>query len=412
MPYIDTQTVPSRHPASPGKAPASFRLLAKVLRIEKPSAAQWQEIGAALTIGDDPMEALVDWMYAAGISPARRLVNQAIDRGIDSIADAPEPLRAFFTDLESPPAWVDWDLIALGQRVFRRVGADGVYMGRDGAFLAGYVASGINQTLLRTKSGKSGDTGGATRFAETLQWALDVIEGVRPGEVGYRSTLQVRLIHTFVRRGIRSLEEWQPEEWGLPVNQTDMAATILGALFAPVVSTIAMGHLITLQELNAVAHLTRYVGWLMGVQDRFLPSDSRDAIRKLYWYLAALNAPDESTAILAAPMANDPLTWHYPNFAWLRRRLARAQHLSITSLIMGPKGMRQLGLPAYVPPWYPAMRFPINLALSMAALLLPGGRDRQAMRGRRAQDAFMRVLVGPKATVEVGGTAAYVYEVA
>lgn len=409
MPRTESATIPFRHPAKPGTVPL-IGPVTRVLGIEPPTEAQWKEIGEALTIGDDPMESLVDWMYEAGMGSARRLVNQALDEGIDSVVDAPAPLREFFTQVESPPAWVDWDLIAVGQRALKCMGTDGVYIARDAAILGGFVASGINQTLLRTKTGKSGESGGATRFAETMQWALDLFEGVKPGETGYRSTLHVRMIHTFVRRGVDKMPDWQPAEWGLPVNQTDMAATILAALITPVAGVMAMGHVFTPRELKGVAHLTRYSGWLMGVQDRYLPLSFYDALRKLSWYLMALSSPDETSALMAAPMARDPLTWHYRNFGWIRGRIAWAQHLSITSLVLGPTQMRQLGLPAYMPPWYPVVRIPINLAMSSAALAIPGGRERQASAGLRAQKNFMRVLVGQGTKVKVGHSASYAYD--
>ena len=61
----------------------------------------------------------------------------------------------------------------------------------------------------------------------------------------------------------------------------------------------------------------------------------------------------ESTAGLL--MADDPLVWHYRSMPGLRRRLARAQHLWVTSGFLGPRAMRALGLPSYVPPWYPLL---------------------------------------------------------
>lgn len=61
--------------------------------------------------------------------------------------------------------------------------------------------------------------------------------------------------------------------------------------------------------------------------------------------------------------------------------------------------MRALGLPAYTLPWYPLMRIPINTTRSIAAMVLPGGRDRAADRGWREQQAFMCTLVGDAPTV-------------
>jgi hypothetical protein len=202
------------------------------------------------------------------------------------------------------------------------------------------------------------------------------------------------------------MPDWRGDEWGVPVNQTDMAATLVGALVAPPTGSIGMGILPRPAELDAIAHLTRYVGWLIGVQDEWLPRDFRDSIRVLFHTLTALSEPDESTTQLSIPMADDPLGWHYRRMPALRRRLARAQHLSVTSGFLGPRAMRALGLPAYVPPWYPLLRIPVNVGRSVAALTLPGGLERAAARGQREQEAWLRTMIGDDAAT-IGDSAGH-----
>lgn len=238
--------------------------------------------------------------------------------------DAPEPLHRFFTHVETTPAWVDWKRIRSGRRLIQRGGLDTIFLARDVPFLGGFAASGVNRTLLLTKTGQNGQSGDAQRFAETMQWALSVIgdDGLLPQGPGYGSTLHVRLIHAFVRRHVSGLPQWQADEWGVPVNQTDMAATILGAIYVPAVLSTALGVIATPRELEDVAHLTRYVGWLMGIEEQNLPTSFRDAMLRLYHYLMSLHHPDETSRAMAVPMANDPLQWNYRRFTAIRRRIA------------------------------------------------------------------------------------------
>ncbi|MEU2041930.1 oxygenase MpaB family protein [Nocardia niwae] len=385
-------TVPARHPDRPRKAPGLGPFSA-LLRIGKPSPQRWQLLGESLLVGDEPMDRLVEWMYAEGMAVTRPLFEQALRSGIDSIPGAPGPLRAFFDVVEDTPAWVDPELLRDGERVFRSGGNDGLYFARDVSFIGGYLASGFNKTLLRTGALEKGP---ARRFAETLQWAMDVSteNGMDRYGVGYRSTLHVRLIHSLVRRHVGAMPDWRTEEWGLPINQTDMAATLVGALLAPVVGGMALGVILSARELTAAAHLTRYVGWLIGVEDQWLPTGFRDGIAILDHCLTAITNPDETSRQLARPMADDPLNWSYPNLPTLRGRLARAQHLSVSSAFLGPTAMRILGLPAYVPPWYPALRIPVNLVRTAYTHLAPGGLDRAAIQGRRQQEAFLQRLIG------------------
>ena len=388
-----TVDVPTRHPAGPRPVPGMIKLLAVGLGIGRPNPGQWRRLGERLTVGDEPMDRLLDWMMATGLSQTRPLFDRALAGGIASLPDAPQELRDFFSTVETMPPWVDAELLRRGQRAMRRGGADGMYIARDVSLLGGYQFSGFNKTLLRTGALEKGSN---KRFAETMQWAMDVIaeDGLGPLGVGYRSTIRVRLIHAFVRRHVGAMPDWRTDEWGVPVNQTDMAATLIGALIAPPAASLGMGILTAPEDLDAVAHLTRYVGWLIGVEDEWLPHSFRDGIRVLYHTLTALSAPDESTRQLAAPMADDPLAWHFDSLPALRRQLARAQHLSVTSAFLGPRAMRMLGLPAYVPPWYPLLKLPVNVLRSAVDLTLPGGMDRAARRGQREQAALLRTMVG------------------
>jgi hypothetical protein len=383
-----------------------IKILAVGLGIRQPDSRQWQRLGERLTVGDEPMDRLLDWMVATGLPQTRPLFDRALAEGVARVPDAPQPLRDFFSSVETAPQWVDHELIRRGQRAMRRGGADGMYVARDVSLLGGYQFSGFNKTLLRTGALEKGSN---KRFAETMQWAMDVIaeDGLEPLGVGYRSTIRVRLIHAFVRRHVGAMPDWRSDEWGVPVNQTDMAATLIGALIAPPAASLGMGILTAPDDLEAVAHLTRYVGWLIGVEDEWLPHSFRDGIRVLYHTLTALSAPDESTRQLAAPMADDPLDWHYETWPALRRQLARAQHLSVTSAFLGPRAMRMLGLPAFVPPWYPLLKLPVNMARSAVDLVLPGGMDRAARRGQREQAALLRTMIG-ESEVAIGDSAAHV----
>jgi hypothetical protein len=384
-------------------------MFAQLMGLREPTPEQWRRLGERLTVGDESMDGLVEWMSSAGMQQVRILFDRAASEGIDNVPEAPEPLREFFIGVESAPDWVDWDKVRKGQRALRRGGADGMYIARDVSLLGGYQFSGFNKTLLRTGALEKGSN---QRFAETMQWAMDVIAdgGLVPCGIGYRSTLRVRLIHAFVRRHVAAMPDWRSDEWGLPVNQTDMAATLVGALIAPPAGAMGMGIVPAPGDLDAIAHLTRYVGWLIGVQDEWLPHNFRDGIRVLFHTATALSIPDDSTQQLSVPMAEDPLSWHYRGARGLRSRLAWAEHLSVTSGFLGPRAMRTLGL-SYVLPWYPLLRIPVNVGRSVAAIALPGGRDRAATRGQREQKALLRTIIGD-GEAKIGDSASHMSSVA
>ncbi len=383
-----THRTPARHPARPQRVPPGIKMVSTLLRLPEPTPEQFRRFGELLTVGDAPMDELVEWIYEER-DVRKPMFDRALNEGIATVPEAPPELRRFFEDMETAPDWVDWDRILLGGQLLRSGGADGFAIARDVALMGGYLFSGFNQTLLRTGALEKGSN---KRFAETSQWALDVIvpDGLRPGGVGYRSTLHVRFIHSMVRRHVAALPDWDADAHGLPINQTDMAATLVGALIAPVATGTGIGMLARPREYEAAAHLTRYVGRLMGVHDDFLPHSYRDGLRILFQTSRALSTPDETSRALARPMADDPLQWRYRNLSGLRRRIARSQHLSIATAYLGPAAMRELGVPSTLP-WYPALRIPLHLAESLLNQL-PGGRERAARRGDAGQARFMRML--------------------
>ncbi|WP_336791309.1 oxygenase MpaB family protein [Gordonia malaquae] len=395
-----TSQIPRRHPTTPAAVPPGVAAFARLLRISAPDEAQFRRYGEALNEGDPLMDDLVDWMVAVGVKTIRPKFELALERGIAHVDDAPQELRDFFAVVEDTPSWVDHDALRTAGLAMNSSGVDGLYIARDVSLVGGYTFSGFNQTLLRTGALEKGSN---TRFAETSQWAIDVISagGLDRFGAGYRSTLRVRLIHSLVRRHVVAMEDWDSDLNGLPINQTDMAATIVGSLVAPALGGLGIGLFHTPAEYAAIAHLTRYVGWLMGISDEFLPTDFSGAVRLLHHTSAALAVPDGTSKQLARPMADDPLTWNYPRMQAARRRIARSQHLSISTFFLGRGAMRTLGLPTNTLPWYPLVKIPVNLVES-ALRLLPGGRERSAARGVRAQQRFLSVMEA--APVTIGAT--------
>jgi hypothetical protein len=111
--------IPARHPEQPGAVPAMVRSLAQLLGIGKPTPEQWRRLGERLTVGDEPMDRLVDWMSVAGMEQTRPLFDRALAGGIDSVPEAPDPLREFFVQIETVPDWVDRKKLRRGARALQ-----------------------------------------------------------------------------------------------------------------------------------------------------------------------------------------------------------------------------------------------------------------------------------------------------
>lgn len=398
MSVFEPGFIPSRHRPSP-----DVQHMLGLIHHLMPAAGRvdpvlWQRMGEDFMVGDPPMDALLESMREQGLPASRTQFERALEHGIDAVPEASVAMRAFFREVETPPAWLDLARVERGAALFSRAGVATLYIGRDVALIGGYQASAFNKTLILTGALQKGPT---RRFAETARWALDCTGegGLARFGAGYRATLHVRLIHALVRRHVRALPAWRMAEWGLPINQPDMAATLLGALTVPLLGARILGMPQSRADREDANHLTRYVGWLMGVAPRWLAESHDAAVQLLMQLLLSLAHPDETSVQMATPMIDEPLQRPYPRWAALCGRIDRSKHLSISRAFLGRRGMRNLGLPSGVLPWYPLLNFPRTLVRHGLSRLLPGGLRRAQQRGRAEQEAFIALLSGERGVV-------------
>ncbi|MFA5121601.1 oxygenase MpaB family protein [Zavarzinia sp.] len=407
----EAATIPKRHA---GPTPVARRAVARLKLLirgnPEPSVEDWRELGQALTRGDPAADALVAWMADYGPVPARALFERALAEGIDALPDAPVPLRDFFRTAEADPPWLDRALLERGAEACRLCGNVGSQVLRDGALMGGYQAAGLNRVLMLTGALEKG---AGKRIAETSQWWMDCTApgGMACFGTGWRQSLRVRLVHTLVRRHVAALPGWDPAQDGTPINQMDMAATQLAFSALFLVGARALGILLSAADGRAVMHLMRYAGWLMGIEERFLPDSEQEGRRLLYQMGLSLTAPDDSGPRLARALADEPLGRPYPRFRALRRFYERERNLSINRFFVGGQGMSILGLPWRPLPWYPVLALPVNTLRFLAGTRNAAARQRFAAAGRLAQEAWVASLVGAM-THEIGGAVRHITEAA
>ena len=368
-------------------------------RDPSPTRAEYDELVDALWDGDAPMDRLLDWFDAYGASEARALYKQAVEHGIDSIDNPPQPLVDFFAQVDQEPEWLDRALIEDGVRFIHRTGLAGPYVLRDFALMGGYLLSGFNHALVLTGALNKG---ARQRIAETGKWWIDCTEpgGLERFGEGFKTTLTVRMVHAMVRRNLPNREEWSNEEWGLPVNQTDMLATYLA--FGPIMMTgmRAMGIPVTRHESRAVMHLWKYAGWLMGVDEKWLVDDEQTGLVRLYHTFLTQSRADWTSRELGAALAREPLEREYPwadSFPRLHKARVQLQHqlhLSNSSLFLNRKQMKKLGLPEDVRPWFPMLTAGPRFAGYVAQRVNPLLRKRQEKQGRKAQLKALASMFG------------------
>lgn len=313
-------------------------------------------------------------------------VRAAMAGGVESVPDPHPALRAFFAEVERRPDWVDDDLLARGGAAARRIGKDGFDILAFGSLLGGYRSGGALQPLVRT--GRFDDT--LNRVGETGQWwlACTAPGGLDRDGDGWRLSVHVRVMHAFVNYQLERDPEWDWEFRGVPINAYDRAGTIGSFSTSYLLQARALGIRVPADDAAAIMHLWSYVGWLMGVEERWLPRTERTGRRVLANIIAGFSAPEDTSRQLGAGLIQ--MHDSAPGVGRLRRRYERERSLSMATFLNLGIGMRDVGQPVR-PPWYPALRIPANVFWTQLVGRLPGGRavlDRRAERALRRMERF------------------------
>jgi hypothetical protein len=188
--------------------------------------AQVDRLGTFFTVGDP----LAD-QAAAALAPLARaereaMVASALAEGIDPCPKAPEPLRALVATLDHTPFWVDTKRAARGGRAFLGTGIAGGFALAFASLVLGYCSPAGNKPL--AFSGRLRENA-PRRLAETSRFvqAVSFPGGMDRFGDGFAIAVRVRLMHAQVRRMCLAAPRWDRGAWGTPINQVDMAGTVL-----------------------------------------------------------------------------------------------------------------------------------------------------------------------------------------
>lgn len=349
-PRVSKESIPTRFRTHEERGAKIGRILKMAGRVRTVDEEQMALLAERFMQRDEIGAALVRAMRSAGDDKVTMAqFNQALAHGIDSVDAAPPALRDFFATVDAIPEWVDFDLVNEGARVYRRCGKNAADVLLQLSLLGGYRFGGPTDLLVAT-GGLTGDTT-RRRLGETQKWGVAVSEheAMRRDGEGFKLTVHVRLMHALVNHRFESGGRWDTAKWGLPINQSDQAATL--GLFNGVLllGVRSLGVRIAPAESRAIMHLWKYIGWLMGVNDDWLFDTEREQHAFNYHVLLAQADISDAGPQLANGILDAQKTLHFRRFERLGRAYTRARLLSMLRPFLGKESMRELKLPVRLP---------------------------------------------------------------
>ena len=228
-----------------------------------------------------------------------RFVRAAIEGPDDPVLkDAPPAVHAFVEDLETVPAWVDFDYFAGGVRAFHR--DSGTCLA---AMLGGVLVEGFSTTIAKSFfiTGRLRDQG-VRRLHQNNRHMIEILlpGGLETRSDGWRLSVRIRLVHARVRQLLNASGEWDTDAWGVPISaaHTGYALTAFSARMLQHMKSLGARY--DDEERDSFMAVWRYSGHLMGIPSTILLRDYTDALE--LFRIGGLCEPDP--AIESVVMAN------------------------------------------------------------------------------------------------------------
>lgn len=206
----------------------------------------------------------------------RRRPSQMIDEVFARASSEGGAFRDYLDHAYTIPDWVNWDAIEHARRVnlaFANVRAIALLVS---SLVEGYSLSKAAHVLISTGRLHQDVL---TRVYETSQMThnISVPDGIRPGHPGHRTMMEVRLLHAMVRKYLRG-RGWDTARYDEPINQEDMAFTIIEFDYLAIRGMERMGAKLSDDDKYAMHQLWRYAAYLNGVDEGLITGSLQEEI--------------------------------------------------------------------------------------------------------------------------------------
>jgi hypothetical protein len=232
-------------------------------------------------VGDKWADDVVEKVFNRDVYEVNRIMRTLVRNDQPVPKDLPKEVRSYLTTSLSLPNWADAAKIKKGQEVFEEYGLFITLCLFCASLPSAYADAKAVKVLYLTAQL---DTDARRRVMETGQFLIDVgtVGGLDPNGKGLRAIQHVRLMHAAVRHLIKDRAGKQPgvwnySSWGKPINQEDMAATILSFWYVVGEPMSRLGVKLDKEEIDAYLHLWNVIGHLMGVDDKLRPHNVTEA---------------------------------------------------------------------------------------------------------------------------------------
>lgn len=235
-------------------------------------------LDAMRLIGDPVADAAIEAIFASGqVKAAQAFMTHRMTNAAPTPSSLPPALRGFIEETAAEPL-PDPSRLEGAQSLFVDHGPEilitlGCYALPD-AYAARKGVKVLHQTAYLANRPNR-------RLFRTMQMVVDVMEpgGLGPRGRGIRTVQKVRLMHAAVRHQLRhdTTTKWDHLSFGVPINQEDLAGTLLTFSFLAIDGLRKLGANISSEAADAYFDAWCGVGKLLGVLPEMIPGNLEEA---------------------------------------------------------------------------------------------------------------------------------------
>ena len=257
---------------------------------------------AHTTIGDPAADAVIEELATIKPERAAGFISAAMDQDEARLTDAPQVLRDFFSDIETVPAWVDFNSYLPGVKMFHR-NAPLVLAAFVGAVLVEGFATNISRSFFIT--GRLVDNG-VKRLKQNNRHMVEIFMPgglLREGD-GWKLSVRVRLVHAQIRHLLKHSDEWDYDTYGEPLSAAHLGFSLTAFSARLVHHMKSLGAKFNDEERQSFIGVWRYSGHLMGIPETILLHDEDDALNLFKIGYLCEPLPSESSIAMANCLVN------------------------------------------------------------------------------------------------------------
>lgn len=240
----------------------------------------------SMSLKTDPYaeQVITDIIADKGFAELRNLFT-SLSNDHDEIVNNPKLSKAvidYFNAELALPLWANTEKINLAEKTFARYAPQIAMLLNFKALPLCYACKNGAKVLAATGrlvESKNNVARAARRLFETSQMVINVMspQGLTPKGTGIVTVKKVRLYHAAIRMFLqhphKGQEPWDVNKYGAPINQEEMAGTLM-AFSALVIDGLAqVGGELTEEQKDAFIHCWNIVGHFIGLDPSLYPTN-------------------------------------------------------------------------------------------------------------------------------------------